>query len=352
MSESSQHASDRRGFARPIAQRTTIRFAKEQSQTRFEKEALGGRLWHPACQSAAANDLPEGAIPNEFPTAEDYIATFDPLVLEEAREGVKNDWTESCAEGNSTWQAEIKSVERLPDGWATLRVSIQGPKAHRAIQVCRKRTVVVLTLCKPPVRNATEWAFNLVSGVVNSNQQQQQQQQQPNRPGKRQRLDTLREATISESQQRASHNAASSECLQNEGNTRKPTQPAGESSREPTPQSMPRESFHTLQRHQEQRQEHAAHGDVHATNETDATVRMPTRDDTTSSLPPEGCIVAGLIRRIGPGSEIEIKIHPGCEKHEGRDDAPCAAVLQVLESVSRGWWMAPAGMLVTSVRYI
>ena len=66
---------------------------------------LGGRLWHPACQAAANGELSD-QIPLHFASVDEYIATFDPLVLEEAREGVKADWAEGCA-GGRAWAVQV-----------------------------------------------------------------------------------------------------------------------------------------------------------------------------------------------------------------------------------------------------
>lgn len=62
----------------------------------FKQEVFGGRLWHQECQQAASGDLSD-EIPLQFANIDRYISTFDPLVLEEAREGLKADWSDSCA---------------------------------------------------------------------------------------------------------------------------------------------------------------------------------------------------------------------------------------------------------------
>ena len=134
---------------------------------RFEREVLGGRLWHAACQ-AAAGDIGE-QIPLKYtsgahtaaaaagsPAAEpfacqprrltslagrsvlvclaaavdEYIRCFEPLVLEEAREGVRSDWAEGCA---SPWAVEVASVEQEAEGWCQLKLrALEG--AHTAMR--------------------------------------------------------------------------------------------------------------------------------------------------------------------------------------------------------------------------
>jgi hypothetical protein len=73
---------------------------------RLEREVLGGRLWHSCCQGLNA-DLP-ASVPLSFPEAAAYVATFEPLLFEEAREGVRSDWAEA-AEGARArvWPASI-----------------------------------------------------------------------------------------------------------------------------------------------------------------------------------------------------------------------------------------------------
>jgi hypothetical protein len=95
----------KRGFRPPSLQRTPRNAAAAHSVARFQSEVLGGRLWHAACQGAARGELAD-QIPLEFATVDEYIATFEPLVLEEAREGVKADWAESCAAGR-VWAVKV-----------------------------------------------------------------------------------------------------------------------------------------------------------------------------------------------------------------------------------------------------
>ena len=68
---------------------------------------LGGRLWHAACQELNT-DLP-ASVPLSFPDAAAYVATFEPLLFEEAREGVRADWAEAAEGGGKArvWPASI-----------------------------------------------------------------------------------------------------------------------------------------------------------------------------------------------------------------------------------------------------
>lgn len=51
---------------------------------------MGGRLWFPTCQ-AANRDLPE-SLPADFGSTAEYIAAFEALLLEEARESIRGEW--------------------------------------------------------------------------------------------------------------------------------------------------------------------------------------------------------------------------------------------------------------------
>ena len=74
--------------------------------SRLEREVLGARLWHGCCQELNG-DLP-ASVPLSFPDAAAYVATFEPLLFEEAREGVRSAWAEA-AEGarGRVWPANI-----------------------------------------------------------------------------------------------------------------------------------------------------------------------------------------------------------------------------------------------------
>lgn len=64
---------------------------------RLEAEVLGGALWHDRCRASCAR-LPD-LVPVEFCSSEDYRAAFEPLLLEEARQMVRNEFQEKCEAG-------------------------------------------------------------------------------------------------------------------------------------------------------------------------------------------------------------------------------------------------------------
>lgn len=60
---------------------------------RLEQQVVSSRLWEPACQ-ALQPPLP-AAVPATFGSLQQYVAAFEPLMLEEAAEGIKAAFEES-----------------------------------------------------------------------------------------------------------------------------------------------------------------------------------------------------------------------------------------------------------------
>jgi hypothetical protein len=314
-------------FLRPTTQRAARRRAPPHSKDRFEAEVLGGKLWYHACQEISKEDF-NGQIPMEFPSIDEYIATLDPLVLEEAREGLKNDWTENCA-ASRTWRVEILSVNERPDGWAHVRVKIQGGREKDALNAFNSNnTAVVLTMGRPPQRDLAQWISSKPSkettkeakggdgGVVAG------EKGEP-RPVKRSRVDQLKE--------------------QETGGAGG----GGEKSRQGTPALS------------------NASGGSEAAKEV-----QPGEKDTAEYSAPvvTAKVVAGLTIRGGGGGgyrgpnrgggggdrglEVTLKIHPCCcPAHASNEStSPCTGVVTALRNFQSAWWMTPAGMLVTSER--
>lgn len=93
-------------FKRARNQRVGRRTAPPHTPERFQSEVLAGKLWHAACQDARRSELEE-CIPLQFGSTEEYISTFDALVLEEAREGLRADWAEACA-AMRVWPVHVR----------------------------------------------------------------------------------------------------------------------------------------------------------------------------------------------------------------------------------------------------
>lgn len=325
-----------KNFLRPTTQRAARRRAPPHSKDRFEAEVLGGKLWHHACQEISRDDF-NGEIPMEFPSIDEYIATLDPLVLEEAREGLKTDWAENCTAGR-TWRVEILSVDERAEGWAHVRMKIHGGREQEALQACgSNNTAVVLTMGRPPQKSALDW-INGITNIKNNNtnardntgkrEEQRgtvdggdQGTETASRPVKRSRIDHLkimdsREGTLVEST--IASEMANTTTIGGEG------------------------------------VDAADADDINAISSSSAAAK----------------VVAGLIIRGGGGGgyrgntnynnsnrggggghEVTLKIHSCCcPVHASSDGSPCTGILEALRSFPSAWWMAPAGMLVTSER--
>ena len=84
---------------------------------RLERQVLCGRLWHAECQEAAPALPPE--LPLAFASQAEYVAAFEPLLFEEARESTRSEWNQNCERGWShvvdigrcgAWQAACSKV--------------------------------------------------------------------------------------------------------------------------------------------------------------------------------------------------------------------------------------------------
>jgi hypothetical protein len=80
------------------------------SPRRLELAVIGGCLWHRECQAAAA-PLPSH-IPVDFEDAAHYVATFEPLLHEEARGSVQSAYQEA-RKGGRHWAVQVARWEQV-----------------------------------------------------------------------------------------------------------------------------------------------------------------------------------------------------------------------------------------------
>jgi len=278
-------------YARPTSHRVARRLPPPHSKARFEAETLGGRLWHAECQTAAKGDSAsvQTEIPLEFSSTNEYICTFDPLVLEEAREGLKGDWAESCAAGR-VWRAEVVSLDPNSEGWFHAALKMMAP-LHEVREGCPPNAAVVLTFGRPPPRGAAEWLTKLLDPCPPKEKQGEREKEadcEGTRPPKKSRLEELAQG----------------------GNG------SGHASREGTPA---------------------------------VSISAPPVQSGESAVPPAARVVAGIVQRSKDTHVLTIRIHPQCAVHAGRDGAACACVLSAMRSHPRDWWLAPARMLISAV---
>ena len=93
---------------------------------RLERQVLCGRLWHAECQQLGAALPPE--LPLAFASQAEYVAAFEPLLFEEARESTRSEWSQNCERGWShvvdigrcgAWQAACF------EAWASISARTQ-----------------------------------------------------------------------------------------------------------------------------------------------------------------------------------------------------------------------------------
>jgi hypothetical protein len=85
--------------------------------SRLEAEVLSGRMWSPSCAQLAP-PLPDH-IPEVFADLQHYASTFEPLLHEEAREGVRSSYQEA-RNARRGWGATVSRWGRRADGMASL----------------------------------------------------------------------------------------------------------------------------------------------------------------------------------------------------------------------------------------
>jgi len=124
-----------------------------------QARVLGGGLWYPSCQAEARAKMGRGALPVEFKKLADYVNTFEPLLLEEAREGVRRDAEEACARGRVS---EVQSLEIIGEGapgkWSTVRIRLNCAAAGLFGNEFRsKDSIQMLCNRRPPRHNFQEW---------------------------------------------------------------------------------------------------------------------------------------------------------------------------------------------------
>uniref|UniRef100_A0A383W880 Uncharacterized protein n=1 Tax=Tetradesmus obliquus TaxID=3088 RepID=A0A383W880_TETOB len=147
------------------------------STSRLEQQVVSSRLWEPACQ-ALQPPLP-AAVPATFGSLQQYVAAFEPLMLEEAAEGIKAAFEESERAGRGA-DVEVQIVSSLSSEWHNVRLAAATPEALaalRQLQQDRDCSVVVLSLYIPADAAAAADEEQRATPPPGSRQQQQQQQQ-------------------------------------------------------------------------------------------------------------------------------------------------------------------------------
>eukprot|EP00798_Chlamydomonas_sp_ICE-L_P003398 gene3398-13438_t len=112
---------------------------KGSANERLEKAVLGGLMWCKECQ-ALEPDM-TSRLPLCFDSSDHYVAAFEPLLHEEARESVRSSWQEAADAGRG-WKVEVHKVVDKGNGWTSAQLRPQHPRGHK--EVLRDGAVIVL----------------------------------------------------------------------------------------------------------------------------------------------------------------------------------------------------------------
>ena len=130
---------------------------------RLNAAILCGALWHKECQSTLKS-LPD-TIGVSFASVDEYVATFEPLLHEEAREAVKSAWSDNCDLGNN-WEVGVDGAKAVGEGWVHLELNLQKKPPGRERQLPVPGSVVVLSSFRPPKKQPMEAVQKLVNKDV------------------------------------------------------------------------------------------------------------------------------------------------------------------------------------------
>jgi hypothetical protein len=350
----------------PTIQRALRKVAPPHDLKRFESDVIGGRLWYEPCQSAV-KDIND-TIPLSFPSVEDYIATFVPLVLEEAREAIKTDWAENCAAGK-IWPVNIQKVEESRDvklkGWYRVHVVPSRPNqhAHELHSVCQNRinNPVVLTLGAPPLKNPLDWlmAGEESSGAGSKVNTYKNSERRGNQY-------TTADAIINNNKKKNGNDSRSIQRDTGTAEQRKDKEPERKKYR---PSSFTSERSHSPVSTMSNNSNESKNNSNSNSNPTAAVAvtlrggngpsRLQRTANATDPLPPQQkqqqqqrqptpptstpstsklpkvTVVAGIIRQVRrEGQEIVLEIHPCCHhhnKHGLENPPPCKHALEALK---------------------
>ena len=108
----------------------------------FERAALGPLLW----RRTTREEL--GMIPREFANINGYVRSFEPVMMEEAREGIRKSWKESLAEKSQFACSMASELKTTGGGWRRVRFHIRDQAdAEMFKALCPDDGVVIACVC-------------------------------------------------------------------------------------------------------------------------------------------------------------------------------------------------------------
>jgi len=122
---------------------------------RLERGVISGDTWS-LDEVRAGPDSEVVEIPAKFGSFEDYQGNLEPLIIDEAREGARNEFGEACQAGKC-FQVDIMTVQALPGSteWHAVSARFRGGVPKDSL---RDSSLVVLINRQPPrTRDAADW---------------------------------------------------------------------------------------------------------------------------------------------------------------------------------------------------
>lgn len=117
----------------------------------FERAAIGSMLWH----RPRPHELTE--IPAEFRDARHYVASFEPVLMEETREEIRSAWLESLSERRQYPLRLVATPDALGNtGWYKAMLQCDDRRDAEAIRsLCQEHSVAVL--CERRIDDSDPW---------------------------------------------------------------------------------------------------------------------------------------------------------------------------------------------------
>ncbi|XP_047954096.1 helicase sen1-like [Salvia hispanica] len=129
---------------RHLPQKQSFVNVQDSSVERLLREVTSEKFWnHPDEQKLER-------VPGRFDSVEEYIRVFEPLLFEECRAQLYNNWEESSEMASSHVRVVIKSIERRERGW--FDVVLMPPYEYK--WTFKEGDVAVLSICMPGAANA------------------------------------------------------------------------------------------------------------------------------------------------------------------------------------------------------
>jgi len=128
--------------------RGTIQANDQWSLLEMKRMIIDGVLFNPHCERAARKPK---QVPVEFASIREYIASYEPLLVEEARAGIRSSWEEEC-DNNRVHSGRLLAVNDTSSGWRELTVAHNLP-----LQRITVGDILVMVDACPPKGGPVSW---------------------------------------------------------------------------------------------------------------------------------------------------------------------------------------------------